>query len=325
MRRQAGVGGSPFRMRDSQPKLCCFFRAKDAQLKATHGMDGLLGGNFMVNNLPIKTLVHKDLTIEGYSRAAVQTYWRVPELKIGFDFGAQPWNFMGTATWFVSHGHLDHIASLPVYVARRRMMKMEPPVIYLPEETIEPVEKILKLFTKLDRGRMPCELRPARPGDEIELSREHVVTVSRTKHTVPSLGFVVWERRRKLKTEYQNLAGHEIRDLRLAGTDVTEEKRIPRFAYLGDSAPEGLDNCPAMFEAQVLIMEMTFVAPSHRKDKIHKFGHIHLDDIVERRDRFQNELIIASHFSTRYQAKRIRDLVGKAFPDMLGSRLELWL
>src|ERR1044072_8216800 len=139
----------------------------------------------MINNLPGKTLKRGELTIEGYSRAAVQTYWRFPELKLGFDLGAQPWSFMGTETWFVSHAHLDHIVALPVYVARRRMMKMEPPVIYLPEVAIEPIEKILKLFTKLDRGRMPCELRPIRAGDEIELSREYVVTVSETKHTVP--------------------------------------------------------------------------------------------------------------------------------------------
>ncbi len=80
-----------------------------------------------------------------------------------------------------------------------------------------------------------------------------------------------------------------------------------------------------MYEAQVLILEMTFVAPSHRKDKIHKFGHTHLDDIVERRARFQNEAIIASHFSTRYSAKRIRDLVARALPNALDGRLHLWL
>jgi ribonuclease Z len=275
--------------------------------------------------MPVKTLVHKDLTIEGYSRAAVQTYWRIPELKIGFDLGAQPWSFMATNTWFVSHAHLDHLAALPVYVARRRMMKMEPPTIYLPTSAIDPIEKILKLFTRLDRGRMPCDLRPLEPGIEIELSRDHVVTVSQTAHTVPSLGFVVWERRRKLKSDYQALTGAQIRDLRLGGTEVTEERRTARFAYLGDSAPAGLDACPAMYEAQVLVMEMTFVAPSHRKDKIHKFGHMHLDDVVERRERFANELVVASHFSTRYTGKRIRDLVTAALPDMLGGRLHLWL
>jgi ribonuclease Z len=279
----------------------------------------------MVDNSPVRTIVHKGLTIEGYSRAAVQTYWRIPELKIGFDFGAQPWSFMGTGTWFVSHTHLDHIAALPVYVARRRMMKMEPPTIYLPEATIEPIERILKLFTRLDRGRLPCRMLPARPGDEIELSREHVVTVSATRHTVPSLGFIVWDRRRKLKPEFHGLPGDQIRDLRLAGTDVTEEIRIPLLAYLGDSSPEGLDQCPAMYEARVLITEVTFVAPSHRKDKIHKYGHIHLDDIVERQARFKNELIIASHFSTRYVDNRIRRLVERALPDLLGGRLQLWL
>jgi ribonuclease Z len=279
----------------------------------------------MVDNSPLRTLVHKGLTIEGYSRAAVQTYWRIPELKIGFDFGAQPWSFMNTAVWFVSHTHLDHIAALPVYVARRRMMKMEPPTIYLPEGAIETVERILKLFTRLDRGRLPCQLIAARPGEEIELSREHVVTVSATRHTIPSLGYIVWDRRRKLKPEYLSLSGEQIRDLRLGGTEVTEELRFPLLAFLGDSTPEGLDDCPAMYEARILITELTFVAPSHRKDKIHKFGHTHLDDLVERRDRFKNEIIIASHFSTRYVESRIRRLVERAFPDLLGGRLHLWL
>jgi ribonuclease Z len=202
---------------------------------------------------------------------------------------------------------------------------MEPPVIYMPASTIEPIERILKLFTRLDRGRMPCDLRPIEPGCEVELSRDHVVTVSQTAHTVPSLGFVLWERRNKLKPQYHGLTGPQIRDLRLAGTEVTEERRTPKFAYLGDSAPPGLDNCPAMYEAEVLVMELTFIAPSHRKDKIHKFGHIHLDDVVERRDRFKNELIIASHFSTRYTGKRIRNTIERALPDMLDGRLELWL
>ena len=279
----------------------------------------------MINNLPVKTPKHGELTIEGYSRAAVQTYWRFPELKFGFDLGAQPWSFMGTETWFVSHGHLDHIVALPVYVARRRMMKMTPPVIYMPTEAIEPVQEILRQFMRLDRGRMPCDLRAIAPGEEVELSREHIVSAVATKHTVPSLGFIVWDRRRKLKPEYQDLSGDAIRDLRMAGAEVSAEQRRPIVAYLGDSAPHGLDANPAMYEAKILICEMTFVAPDHRKDKIHKFGHMHLDDLVERRQLFKNELVIAGHLSTRYHSKTVKALVAKAFPDMLDGRLHLWL
>jgi ribonuclease Z len=279
----------------------------------------------MIRNLPVKTLEHDGLTIEGYSRAAVQTYWRIPELKLGFDLGGQPWSFMGTETWFVTHGHLDHIAALPVYVARRRMMKMSPPTIYLPAQAIPPVQEILKQFTRLDRGRMPCELLPIAAGDEIELSRELIVTATATTHTVPSVGYVVWDRRRKLKPEYQQLTGEQIRDIRKSGTEVTDEIRTPLVAYLGDSAPAGLDESPEMYEAKILICELTFVAPDHRREKIHKHGHMHLDDLVERRDRFKNELVIAAHLSTRYHANAVRNIVEKRIPDMLDGRLHLWL
>src|SRR5205085_10143956 len=118
----------------------------------------------MVDNAPYISLAHGGLTIEGYSRAAVQSYWRVPELKVGFDLGAQPWDFMGTPNWFVTHAHLDHIAALPVYVARRRMMKMEPPTIYLPEESVEDVQRLLRIVQRLDRGRLTCQLVGVKAG-----------------------------------------------------------------------------------------------------------------------------------------------------------------
>src|SRR6476659_8173439 len=172
----------------------------------------------MLDNCPFRTLKHHDLTIEGYSRAAVQSYWRIPELKLGFDLGAQPWDFMGTQTWLISHTHLDHVAALPVYVARRRMMKMEPPLIYAPAYAVDDLKRLLLLMQKLDRGRQVCDLRGIEAGGEISLSRELVVTAFATTHTIPSLGYVVWERRNKLKDEYVGLPGDKIRDLRLAGT-----------------------------------------------------------------------------------------------------------
>lgn len=279
----------------------------------------------MIKNLPVRSLVHKGLTIEGYSRAAVQSYWRVPELKLCFDLGGSPWSFMGTQTVFVSHSHLDHLAAIPVFVARRRMMKMEPPTIYVPEEVVENVQRLLHVWQRLDRGRMLCELIGVKPGDEIQLSREHVVTAFATKHTVPSVGYVVWDRRRKLRPEFQGMSGDQIRDRRLGGEDVTHEVRIPLVCYVGDSAPAGLDGYPPIYEAQVLITELTFFRPEHRKEKIHKFGHTHLDDIVERAGKFKNELIIFAHFSTRYQEQQIRTAIEQKLPASIKDRVKLWI
>ncbi len=279
----------------------------------------------MVENAPILTHHHAGLTIEGYSRAAVQSYWRIPELKVGFDLGAQPWDFMGTPTWLVTHTHLDHVAALPVYIARRRMMKMGPPTIYVPAEAVEDVRRLLLVMQRLDRGRMVCQLNGVSPGQEISLAREHVITAFATAHTIPSLGYLVWERRNKLKEEYHGLPGEKIRDLRLSGVEVTREVRTPLVAYTGDTSPAGLDNYPPVYEAKILITEVSFIRPSHRREKIHKFGHMHLDDFIERADRFRNELIICAHFSTRYHPQEVRRLVESKLPAGLRERVKLWV
>ena len=278
-----------------------------------------------LGNAPTRVEKLGAFTIDGYSRAAVQSYWRVHEMKVGFDIGAQPWDYMAVPKFFISHTHLDHIAALPVYIARRRMMKMAPPIVYLPEEAIPSVEGMLKMFTRLDRGRLPCELIGIGPNQEIELSRELVVTTSATKHTIPSLGFIIWDRRHKLKQEFTHLSGPQIRDLKLSGVEITSEIRMPMIAYTGDTSPVGLDNCPDMYRADILITEMTFLAPNHRKEKIHKHGHMHLDDIVARRKDFQNKFVVCGHFSVRYSDAQIRRWVKKALPDELDGRLRLWL
>src|SRR5688500_17175705 len=75
-----------------------------------------------VDNAPYLSHTHAGLTVEGYSRAAVQSYWRVPELKVGFDLGAQPWDFMGTPAWFGPHTHLAPSAAPPVYGRRPELL-----------------------------------------------------------------------------------------------------------------------------------------------------------------------------------------------------------
>ncbi len=279
----------------------------------------------MLQNVPVKSLQFGGLTIEGYSRAAVQTYWRINELSLGFDLGAHPWDFMGTPNWLISHCHLDHIAAIPSYVARRRLMKMIPPRIILPAYAEASVRRMLDSFAALDRGKLPCELIGLEPGDRFELSREIVIEACEMTHRIPCLGYVVYDRRRKLLPQFSELRGEEIRDLRAKGVEVTREVLVPLVGYTGDTNPEGIDRNPILFETKILISEMTFLADDHQMQYIHKNGHMHLEDYVARADRFENELIIASHFSTRYNRKEAEKLIKHRLPTLLDGRLQIWL
>jgi ribonuclease Z len=277
----------------------------------------------MLKNAPVRTLSHGGLTIEGYSRAAVQSYWCIPELKIGFDLGAHPWDLMGIPNWLISHCHLDHIAALPLYVARRRMMKMEPPRLLLQASAVEPVKNMLRAFTQLDRGRFPCRLVGLKAGQQYELSRELVVEGLEMVHRIPCLGYVIYDRRRKLKPELAGLSEDEIRSRRLQGEEVTNTVLKPLVGYTGDTSPRGLDNNPVLYECKVLITEMTFLSADHKLDFVHRNGHMHLDDFVARKDRFHNELVIASHVSTRYSRTQAERLLDRKLPDRLDGRLQL--
>ena len=105
---------------------------------------------------------------------------------------------------------------------------------------------------------------------------------------------------------------------------VTQEVPVPLICYTGDTAPEGLDAEPALYEAKVLITELSFARPDQTPARIHEFGHLHLEDFVERQDRFRNELIIAAHVTTRDDPDEVRRLVETRLPASLGSRIRVW-
>ncbi|MEX2171516.1 MAG: metal-dependent hydrolase [Pirellulales bacterium] len=277
-----------------------------------------------IDNLPVRTVEHGGLTIEGYSRAAVQSYWRIPELDVGFDLGGQPLHFAQTGNWFVSHCHLDHVAAIPMLVSRRRKLGLTPPRIYLPRTSVCDIEALLRGYAALDGGQLPCELIGLADREDVELSPDHVVTAFATQHTVPSLGFLVWKRSSKLTPSIQNGTERETRPVSVSGLDTRDERRYPLVCYVGDSAPAGLDHFQPLFEAQILITELTFVEPAHRRDRVHKYGHIHLDDLEERASNYHNELIIAAHLTARTSRRRAEHLLDQRLPASLRERLQLW-
>ena len=46
--------------------------------------------------------------------------------------------------------------------------------------------------------------------------------------------------------------------------------------------------------------------------------------LLERADKFQNELIILGHFSTRYHDRQVKAAIEKRLPEHLRERVKLW-
>ena len=73
--------------------------------------------------------------------------------------------------------------------------------------------------------------------------------------------------------------------------------------YTGDTDRGLLESCDAAFRAEVLLIECSFILDGHQ-DRAAQYRHIHIDDIADFADRFENELIVLTHFSRRYSNER---------------------
>ena len=282
-------------------------------------------GDSSIDNAPLRSRQFGAITLRGYSRAGIQSYWMVPEWRMAFDIGALPWDFRHIGIWCLSHMHLDHMAALPVMVARRAMLKLPPPTIYLPIEALDDTRQLLNIVGRLDGGKQECQLIGVQAGDSFALEGNRLLTVWNTEHTVPSRGYCVWNRKNKLKPEFVAMTGPEIARLRNDGFSVTEEVREPLLAYTGDTSPPGLDRAPEAFQARILLTEISFLKAKHRRETIHQYGHMHLDDFIDRADRFHNDWIVGGHLSSRYHLAEVPGLLQDRLPESLRQKLVMWL
>jgi ribonuclease Z len=59
-------------------------------------------------------------------------------------------------------------------------------------------------------------------------------------------------------------------------------------------------------------------------DRARKYEHIHLEDILEHAERFENEAIVLTHFSQRYRPEEIRGALSD-LPSALAGRVMAFL
>jgi ribonuclease Z len=259
------------------------------------------------------------IIVEGVSIAGHESFYKLPAFRTLLEFGRAPEDTVAYSNVCVSHGHLDHMAGLVHHASRRRLAGLPAARVFVPKEAIAGVRQWVEACESLEGFRYEVEIVPAQPGDRVALRNDLELTVLPGRHRVPTVGFLFSEVKHKLVDELAGRPGEEIAALRRKGVAVTRREEIPLLAYPGDCGEEIFDVAPEILRARVLLLECSFLLPEDVA-RAREYAHIHLDDILARADRFENEAVVLTHFSQRYRPEEIRQAL-RAIPPPLAARV----
>jgi ribonuclease Z len=263
-------------------------------------------------------------TLEGRSRAGHETFFRIRELGVAFDIGRCPDMIVSMPHVFISHAHLDHAAGIPFYAGQRHLQQLDGGNIYVPAEAAKDVRELLAVQARLTGAPLDVTITGVAPGEEVRIGRRLVVRGHAAPHRVAARAYELMERRHHLLEELSGASGETIAQLRREGATIEEEYRRSLLFYTGDTDRGLLESCDALYRAEVLLIECSFVEDGHQ-DRAARYRHLHIDDLAEFAERFENELIVLTHFSRRYSAEDIRRGVRKRLPVALHDRVRLAL
>jgi ribonuclease Z len=260
-------------------------------------------------------------TIAGVSIAGIHTSLHVRELGVLFDAGIALRSTAGAEHVFLSHGHADHCGALVSLLGMRGLMRLPPPRLYMPAEIAPSTEQALRLLSTIQRYEFAVRSEPMLPGEERALRPDLNVRAFRTHHTGPSLGYQFFNRVQKLKPEHLGLSGREIAERRQRNEDLFVFEERLELAYATDTLLRVIDTTPSLLTTRVLILECSFLDERKTLESSRAGGHVHLDELLERADSFQNEAIVLMHFSQMYSPAEVHRTLERRCPPSLFERL----
>lgn len=272
------------------------------------------------------TLRTPHFELEGRSRAGHETFFRIRELGVALDIGRCPDIVVPMDHVFVTHTHLDHSAGIAFYAGQRRLQKLDAGTVYVPAEAAGDVRELMAVQARLTGAEIQASINivGVAAGEEVRFGRHHLVRAYAAAHRVAARAYELVEMRHRLREEFAGLGGEAIARLRREGVAIDQPYERSLLFYTGDTDRGLLENCPELFRSEVLLMECSFLTEGHQ-ERAAKYRHIHIDDIAAFAERFENDLIVLTHFSRRYSNDDIRREVRRRLPASLHERMRLAL
>jgi len=261
--------------------------------------------------------------VRAVSVGGLETCIELPGWRLAFDIGRCPPTAVRWPTVLFSHAHTDHMGGVIHHCATRDLQSMGPPTYVMPAENVHAFGDMMAAWRRLDRSDLPCDVVPARPGDVMALRGARFARIFRAIHRVPSVGYALCRRTKKLRDDLVGRPQEEIRAAALAGVDVAPEREVVEVVFCGDTTVDVVDREPLVRAARLLILEVTFFDHRVSVEKARAKGHVHLDEVVTRADLLQNEAVLLTHRSRRYGDDEAERLLDQRLPKDLRERVTL--
>jgi ribonuclease Z len=252
-------------------------------------------------------------SVDAVSVGGFETCIRLPAMQLCFDIGRCPPAAVEASRVLFTHAHVDHMGGVIHHCAQRDLSGRGAPEYWVPAESAEAFEEMLQSWRRLSHSALPCRVRAVRPGDRVPIGGGRVVEVFRAVHRIPTVGYALHVERRRLRADLVGLSGPEIAARREAGEVVHEVFSVPEVAFCGDTTIDVFDREPIVRKVRLLILEVTFFGDRVSVQQARGGGHVHFDEVVERLDRFDNEVVLLTHASRRHHSE-LRALFEQGIP-----------
>lgn len=263
---------------------------------------------------------HGDLKFHGLSLSGIRTSIALPELHLAFDV-AQGYPFLfPIRKFFISHGHLDHVAGIPYIISQKVLFHMPTPEFYMPPSLVEPLSQIMDLWQKIEDHQYKCQFFPVTDG-EIEVNTNHFVKAFPTHHRIESFGYTLFNRHKKLAKRWTHSPREEIIEAKNKGEEVDEILETPLVSFSGDTTSEFLFGRPWIRKSKILFVEATYLDEKKTIDQARKWGHTHLDELIPHLKELECEKIVLIHISSRYSYEQAQAIVRKKIPREYHNRV----
>jgi ribonuclease Z len=275
--------------------------------------------------------------LSGFSVSGLATWMIAPDLDLCFDMGECPLSALPMNHVFLTHAHGDHSRCLMRHDALRRMIGIRKEgIYYLPEEIFESAQNWIRAGAQFEgaRGKNPkmpklIPLKDCAAGEEpISLIYRDNLSVRafRADHSVPSLGYTIYDSRMKLKQKFYGLSGRELAQLKSEGVSIEAPLHTPRLTFIGDCTVDTLWREEEIWESKILVIESTFIGEGEEK-MARQRGHTHLSEIAallrERESAISCEAIILKHFSMKVKPREAAEAALRLIPPAFHDRVYL--